>query len=71
LHTGGFTAADDMSTRRMGAAGEASLLLGVPKGADRFAIESTDSGPFVGHDPREARRLWDVTFLSSDASKLA
>ena len=45
--------------------------LEVSEAAARFAIDSTDSGPFVGHDPRQARRLWDVTLLSSDASKLA
>jgi hypothetical protein len=39
--------------------------------AARFAINSTDSGPFVGHDPRQARNFWDVTLFSSDASKLA
>jgi hypothetical protein len=45
--------------------------LEVSADAARFAINATDSGPFVGHDPREARRFWDVTLLSSDASKLA
>jgi len=49
----------------------APFTLQVSAGAARFAINSTDSGPFVGHDPREARRFWDVTLLSSDASKLA
>jgi hypothetical protein len=39
--------------------------------AARFAINATDSGPFVGHDPRQSRRFWDVTLFSSDASKLA
>lgn len=45
--------------------------LEVSADAARVAIETTDSGPFVGHDPRQARRFWDVTLFSSDASKLA
>ena len=45
--------------------------LRVSSDAARFAINATDSGPFVGHDPLEARRFWDVTLYSSDASKLA
>jgi hypothetical protein len=35
------------------------------------AIYETDTGPFVGHDPRENPRLSDVTLFGSDASKLA
>jgi hypothetical protein len=52
-------------------------LVGVPfhlrvsPDAARLAINATDSGPFVGHDPLQARRFWDVTLYSSDASKLA
>src|SRR4051794_6475649 len=45
--------------------------LKVSADAARFAINATDSGPFVGHDPLTARRFWDVTLYSSDASKLA
>lgn len=43
----------------------------VTPGAARFAIAATNSGPFIGHDPRQRPRLWDVTLLGSDASKLA
>jgi hypothetical protein len=39
--------------------------------AASLAIWTTDSGPFFGHDPRENPGLWEVTFFSSDASKLA
>jgi hypothetical protein len=45
--------------------------LQVSREAAHVAIEITDSGPFVGHDPRATRRFWDVTVFSSDASKLA
>lgn len=65
-------------------AAEATLLVPLPEGARlfrepllvtvdaaRFAISATDSGPFIGHDPRQRPRLWDVTLLGGDASKLA
>jgi hypothetical protein len=45
--------------------------LRIPQQAAEFALFATDSGPFVGHDPRDNARLWDVTLLGSDASKLA
>jgi hypothetical protein len=45
--------------------------LAVSERAAHFAIVTSDSGPFVGHDPREEPRLWDVTLYGSDASKLA
>jgi hypothetical protein len=37
----------------------------------RFATWTTDSGPFLGHDPRKEPALWDVTLFGGDASKLA
>jgi hypothetical protein len=42
----------------------------LPASASR-AIFLTDSGPFLGHSPRDKPRLWDVTLYGSDASKLA
>jgi hypothetical protein len=50
-----------------------SLELPVPVSREsaHFATWATDSGPFLGHDPRENPALWDVTLLGGDASKLA
>jgi hypothetical protein len=45
--------------------------LEVPTWAARLAVFSSDCGPFKTHNPRETPRLWDVTLLGSDASKLA
>jgi hypothetical protein len=45
--------------------------LGVSSQAASTATVLTDSGPFVGHDPRTRPRLWDATLYGSDASKLA
>lgn len=47
------------------------LPLYVPEPAARAAISATNSGPFVAHNVRARPRLWDVTLLGSDASKLA
>lgn len=47
------------------------LPLPVSRESARFATWATDSGPFLGHDPRENPALWDVTLLGGDASKLA
>jgi hypothetical protein len=65
-------------------AAEASLPAGLREGGPRDpfrldvsrsatfeAIFESDCGPFVGHDPRNEPRLWDVTLYGSDASKLA
>lgn len=50
---------------------EVDLPLEVSSQAASRATFLTDSGPFVGHDPRAQPRLWDVTLYGSDASKLA
>jgi hypothetical protein len=47
------------------------LPLAVPAEAAYFAISATDSGPMWLHDPTNNPKLWDVTLLGSDASKLA
>jgi hypothetical protein len=45
--------------------------LRVSEQASQLALSATNSGPTYGHDPREQPRLWDVTLLGSDASKLS
>ena len=47
------------------------LPVRVSPGSARFATWTTDSGPFLGHDPRNNPALWDVTLFGGDASKLA
>jgi hypothetical protein len=50
--------------------GNAPFFLEVSRASAFTAINETNSGPFVGHDPRENPGLWDVTLYGSDASKL-